>query len=106
MRPNEHTVKLHDGREVSNYSEEWRHECECRWLLTAKPTKAAKHLHLYGVVDRKQLFTYDRKNGLPVLRDDYRSLQQGKPLMVFRNLEAADRILADARKIYEASAAS
>lgn len=24
---------LHDGTEVSSYSEEWRHECEARWIL-------------------------------------------------------------------------
>jgi len=24
---------LHDGTEVSSYSEAWRHECEARWIL-------------------------------------------------------------------------
>lgn len=27
-----HDVTLHDGRVVSNYSAEWRLECEARWV--------------------------------------------------------------------------
>ena len=26
--------RLHDGTEVSSYSEAWRHECEARWILS------------------------------------------------------------------------
>ena len=26
-------ARLHDGTEVSSYSEAWRHECEARWIL-------------------------------------------------------------------------
>lgn len=90
------------GAEVDTASEAWRHSCECRWLLDNKPTRTEKHRYLFGVNDREQLFTHDRQTGQSVLRDDYRTLQAGKPLMNVRSLEAADRILADARKIYEA----
>lgn len=96
------------GREVSNCSEEWRHETECRWLLVNKPTRSAKHLYLYGVQDRAMLF---ERNGLTNelrLKDGYQKLwpknEKGwtiKPLMGVRTLEAADRILADARKLHE-----
>ena len=110
MNPGEHTVRLHDGTEVSNYSEAWRHECECRGLLANKPTRTQKHLYLYGVADRAQLFTFDSKTGRRVLRDDVSSLwpkgangRPVRPLMAFRSLEAADRILADARRIHEST---
>lgn len=32
MNPGERTLTLIDGREVSNYSEEWRFECEARMI--------------------------------------------------------------------------
>ena len=109
MNPGEHTVRLHDGTEVSHYSEAWRHECECRWLLANKPTRTQKHMYLYGVADRAQLFTFDSKTGRRVLRDDLRSLWPSdpatrrtiNPLMHYRGLEGADRLLDGARKIYE-----
>lgn len=102
MRPNEHQVKLADGSEVSNYSEDWRHECECRWLLTAKPTRTEKHMHLYGVPSRDMLFEYNAKTGRPELAEDHAKRWHIKmPLMKMRGIEAADRILADARRIYE-----
>jgi hypothetical protein len=104
MKPNEHQVRLADGREVSNYSEEYRHECECRWLLEAKPTRREKHLHLYGVPDRDMLFEYSPKTGRPELAEDHAKRWQIKfPLMKVRGIDAADRILADARKIHELS---
>lgn len=49
-RPNEQTVTLHDGTEVSNYSEEYRHECEARAIL-AMPSKRARQDFLYGRYD-------------------------------------------------------
>ncbi len=88
------------GREVDTASEEHRHECECRWLLTAKPTKTAKHMHLYGVPDREQLFGYGR-DGRPDPNPDTSRWQNKAPLMKFRGIEAADRLLADARKLYD-----
>jgi len=90
------------GQDVDTASEAWRHSCECRWLLAAKPTRTEKHLYLYGVTDRSQLFKPSPAGRPPVLRDDLRQLWTGRPLMAFRSLEAADRILADARKIHEA----
>lgn len=98
------------GADVDTHSEAWRHECECRWLLTAKPTRADKHRYLYGVNDRQQIFKPDKKTGQPVLRDDLKNTwpkdssgRPIRPLMAVRSLEAADRILADARRIHEFS---
>lgn len=91
------------GREVDTASEEWRHETECRWLLTAKPTRTDKHLYLYGVTDREALFTYD-KEGHHVLREDYAKHWQVKnPLMKWRGIAATDRILEDAKRLYTLS---
>lgn len=92
------------GRDVDTYSEEWRHECECRWLLTAKPTKSQKHTYLYGVPDRQQLFEWDHKAGKYVLAADHAKLWVIRfPLMKARGLEAADRILEDAKRLYTLS---
>lgn len=91
------------GEPVDTNSEAHRHECECRWLLSAKPTRAEKHLHLYGVRDRDHLFEFNTKTGQSELADDWQKrLIEPRPVMKFRNLAAADRILADARKIHEA----
>lgn len=88
--------------EIDSGSEAWRHECECRWLLEAKPTRSEKHMHLYGVPNRDMLFEYDTKTGRPEMATDHAKRWQIKmPLMKVRGIEAADRILADARKIYE-----
>lgn len=86
------------GEPIDTSSAQWLHECECSWLLTNKPTKAEKHLYLYGVRDRATLFDKDGKliNGYEEL------LVEKRPLMKFRNLAAADRILEDARKMHEA----
>jgi len=90
--------------EVDTSSEAWRHECECRWLLINKPTRLDKHRYLYGVDDRERLFAVSRKTGKLELRptDELRELWSGtKPLMHWRGLDGADRILADARRIYQ-----
>ena len=96
------------GGEVDCASEAWRHECECRWLLNNKPTRTAKHLYLYGVPDRATLFERNGLTGEMRLKEGYQKLwpknDKGwtiKPLMGVRTLEAADRILADARRLYE-----
>lgn len=44
-------VTLHDGREVSSDSEEWRHECEARAILNM-PTKGKRRDYLYGELDQ------------------------------------------------------
>lgn len=89
------------GREVDTNSEEWRHECECVWLLKNKPGRSQKHLYLYGVPDRSQIVARD-KDGREVLRENAKTIWgRNKPLATHRGLEAADRILADARRIHE-----
>lgn len=94
--------------EVDGGSETWRHETECKWLLVKKPTRSDKHLWLYGVNDRSKLFRFDAKTSQLVLREDLRALwgkddrgRDIKPIMALRGLEAADRILDDAKKIYD-----
>lgn len=52
-RPNERMVTLHDGRQVSNYSEAWRHECEAMHILNM-PTLAERRACLYGVRESKR----------------------------------------------------
>ena len=44
-------VTLVDGTEVSNYSEEWRHQCECATILRM-PTLEARRSYLYGTIDK------------------------------------------------------
>jgi len=90
------------GREVDTASEEWRHECECKWLLEQKPTRSQKHLYLYGVVDRQSLMTFDTKTGRQVLRDNHANLWTIRfPMMKARSLEAADRMLAEAKRLHD-----
>lgn len=42
------TVTLRDGRQVSSWSEEWRAECEARWVCNL-PTIDQRRAHLDGV---------------------------------------------------------
>ena len=56
-------VALVDGRQVCTYSEEWRHECECRQVL-AMPTLAARRRYLYGEPDQWGKF----RNGIEAKR--------------------------------------
>jgi hypothetical protein len=92
------------GEDVDTASEAWRHETECRWLLTAKPTRTEKHMHLYGVPNRDQLMEYDPKAGARRLAGDHaKRWTAANPLMKWRGLEAADRILADAKRLHELS---
>lgn len=48
-----HPVTLVDGRVVSSYSEDWRHECECRAILNM-PTLLARREWLYGRMETNQ----------------------------------------------------
>ena len=43
---------LHDGTEVSSYSEEWRHECEARWIL-ALPSLDERRAWLQSLEKRR-----------------------------------------------------
>jgi peroxiredoxin len=47
-RPGERTVTLHDGRQVSSWSEEFRHECEALAIINM-PTLSQRRAHLYGI---------------------------------------------------------
>ena len=49
--PNERLVTLHDGTQVSNYSEAYRHECEARTILHW-PSKRQRQDYLWGVINR------------------------------------------------------
>lgn len=97
------TISLLTGEEVDTSSEAWRHECECSWLLGNKPTRADKHLHLYGVWDRDQLLAFNPASGKHELAEDWakRIPADARPLIKFRGLAAADRILADAKRLWE-----
>ena len=44
---------LLEAREVDTYSEEWRHECECRSLAKA-PTDARRRIHKIIIAKRGQ----------------------------------------------------
>lgn len=96
------------GREVDTSSEEWRRECECRHLINTYPTREKKHYFLYGVHDRDFLFRRNALTGDLMLKEDYTKLwpkdakgRTIKPLMGHRSLEEADRILADAKRLFE-----
>lgn len=43
-------VTLVDGRQVDDWSEEWRHECEARSVLNFK-SKRARQNYLFGTID-------------------------------------------------------
>lgn len=91
------------GEPVDTSSEAWRHETECSWLLNNKPTKVDKHLHLYGVIDRSHLFVFNPREGRDELAPNWRDRieKEVRPLIVFRGMEAADRILADAKRLWQ-----
>lgn len=108
MKHNERMVFSHlAGREVSNYSPEWIRECECMHLINNYPTREQKHYYLYGVSDRKLIFRFNEFNGRPELRskDELRELwgKDNRPMMQRRGLQACDDLLADAKRLYEAT---
>ena len=51
-RTGERLVELHDGRQVSNYSEEWRAECEARAVLRL-PTKLRRQGYIIRVREKR-----------------------------------------------------
>jgi hypothetical protein len=48
----ERTVTLVDGTEVSNYSQEWRHQCEAQHILNM-PSKQARQVLLSEIENRR-----------------------------------------------------
>lgn len=52
MNPGERPVTLIDGREVSNYSEEWRAECEAR-TVCRMPNRFRRHEYMNKVKERR-----------------------------------------------------
>lgn len=88
-------------------SEAWRYECEIRYLLDNYPRRVDKHLFLYGVEDREDLFRIDNQTGQKEIKEQYDRSKSGTlrnmPASVFkfRGLEEADKILADAKRLYE-----
>ena len=93
------------GQEIDSNSEEYRYECELRHLLNSCPTRRDKHLFLYGVEDRADLFFFDSKTGQHEIKDQYDCNKSSRKLppsvFKFRGLEEADKILADAKRLYE-----
>ena len=50
---------LHDGTEVSSYSEAWRHECEARWIL-ALPSLEQRRDWLASLEKRRGVAAVDQ----------------------------------------------
>lgn len=74
-------------------------------MLTNKPTRLEKHLYLFGVTDRKHLFKFNNATGQDELADEFKTKSNMKPsIMKARGLAAADKMLADAKKIHDARA--
>jgi hypothetical protein len=48
-------VKLFDGREVGNYSKEWRLHCEAKYVLRIKRSKRTRMEYLDAVEQRRGL---------------------------------------------------
>jgi hypothetical protein len=93
------------GREVSNYSPEWLRECECRHLINKYPTRAHKHYHLYGATDRKMIMRTNAVTGKEEVRtrEELREMwgKEYRPVMFWRGLQAADELLADAKRLHD-----
>ena len=69
MRPGERTVTLADGRQVSSWSEDWRHECEARFIL-AMPTLRKRRAILYGETESLRI------SGKWITKLAYRGIKQ------------------------------
>lgn len=85
------------GQMVDSSSEQWRHETECAWLLANMPNRQAKHLHCYGVNDRAVMF--DR---FGQMHEEFTARARLPPsIYKARGLDAADRLMADAKRLWE-----
>lgn len=92
-------MTLLDGRQVSSYSEEWRHECEARFIL-GLPSLAARRRLLYGVR------TSIKRAGKWVDVQEYHGIQQKRGADEVRRLEATMTALWRARKAHQAAPAN
>ena len=88
-------------RMVDSYSEEWRHECECRWLLYEKSDPIQLNLYLYGVENRSQVVAKDTTGQDRLIPDHARLWKdlKSKPLAAYRGLQNADRVLNDVLRL-------
>ncbi len=59
VHPGAREVRLIDGRLVSSFSEEWRHECEARSILDI-PGVHARQAHLSKIADKRGQKIADR----------------------------------------------
>ncbi len=75
-------------REVDTYSEEFRHLCECEYIL-AMPDRETRINHLYGIEE----LVWDPKKG------GSRTRVISKGIAHHRGLPEADRIKADCWKL-------
>lgn len=55
----EKQVTLHDGRQVGDCSEEWRAECEARFVLSI-PSRVDRYAYLAGVQTRRGMAPANR----------------------------------------------
>ena len=78
------------GREVPRDSEEWRHECECRWVL-ALPTKQARLRYLYGTQEIDSAGRTTFAKGIAQIRSGGNEA---------RGKATADRIKADCMRLH------
>ena len=84
-----------------SYSDEWRHECECRWLLNEKSNLVQLNLFLYGVENRSKVVITDASGQDQLIPGHARLWQDPdtKPLIAYRGLQAAERLLNDVLKL-------
>ena len=88
-------------RMVDSYSEEWRHECECRWVLNVKADPIQLNLYLYGVEDRSQVVAKDATGQDRLIPEHARLWKDPKarPLTAHRGLQNADQLLNDVLRL-------
>lgn len=91
MRLNERIVTLHDGRQVSNYSEDWRHETEAMAVLNL-PHLAQRRAHLYGV--RESV----KRNGQWVMTQTVQGVLQRRGPAEVKRLEVTMTALHEKRR--------
>jgi len=88
-------------RMVDSFSEEWRHECECRWMLDRKPDPIQMNLYLYGVENRSQVVAKDATDQDRLIPEHARFWKdpKTKPLTAYRGLQNADQLLNDVLRL-------